>query len=59
MDSYLIKILIIIRRRRLGFQAFFRKAWKKNPTNPVNPVQNKPLINIRIHSYRQAMQELP
>jgi hypothetical protein len=54
-----MKILMIIRRRRLGFQAFFRKAWKKNPTNPVNPVQNKPLINIRIHSYRQAMQELP
>ena len=32
-------ILLFIAEGDWSFQAFFRKAWKKNPKNPVNPVK--------------------
>jgi hypothetical protein len=39
-----------IRRRRQGFQAFFRKAWKKRSKNSCKSCPKKPLLKIRIHS---------
>jgi hypothetical protein len=33
--------IVIFAEGGLSFQAFFRKAWKKYPENPVDPVKKR------------------
>jgi hypothetical protein len=43
--------------KAIGVPGFLQESLEKNPIDPVNPVQKKSLIKIRIHSKKNPQNQ--